>query len=77
MYCCTIRTTGLAGGLHCAYKAPIPAALKAPESLPSAPGSQAAPKGAYDYLPLPYCSPVNGSTTSLIVSCSYSLSSFS
>lgn len=40
-----IKTTGKAGGLLYAYKTPLPAALKAHESLPPAPPSLATPKG--------------------------------
>ena len=45
-----IKTTGKAGGLLYAYKAPLPAALKAHESLPPAPPSLATPKGVLFYL---------------------------
>jgi len=67
----TIMTTGLAGGLTKPYKGMVPAALTRSEDLATAPLSHGGPFiGAAFYLPFFTGSPVNGSISSFIVSCS-------
>ena len=62
----TIITTGLAGGLFCPYKGLLPAAFHALNFLSRAPIFTAGAKAPY-FLLLFTCSPVNGSTNSLML----------
>ena len=75
-FCLLIMTIGLAGGLTKPYKGLLPAALTRSEDLVIAPLLHGGPfKRAAFYLPSFTGSPVNGSISSFIVSCSYCLSS--
>ena len=65
-YAQTVRTTGVAGGLHWPYKGQLPAyTLRCLNDSPTAHNLLAAPsRGRLNYLPFPTGSPVNGSLNS-------------